>query len=228
MSSLVTAASTWTNDDIGPKKRQSTMRKTIKLRPNESSVGDSDENNLESDIYKSSEPTSIDEHQNSMQQRNSRVTELLNKITTSENDNNKMADFKPISHPTLNVKKDIDDNTEFKKYVPPTSFLKATLDSKSENSYGANETQAKTYSNYMNSYEQPVKTSYQPYYAKMGISNNTDNKLMEKINYMIHLLEEQQHEKTNNITEEFILYTFLGVFIIFIVDSFSKSGKYVR
>jgi hypothetical protein len=55
-----------------------------------------------------------------------------------------------------------------------------------------------------------------------------DTKLMEKINYMIHLLEENQSERTNNITEEFILYTFLGVFVIFIVDTFSRTGKYVR
>jgi F0F1-type ATP synthase assembly protein I len=45
---------------------------------------------------------------------------------------------------------------------------------------------------------------------------------------MIHLLEQQQNEKTSNITEEFILYTFLGVFIIYVVDSFSRTGKYVR
>jgi hypothetical protein len=51
---------------------------------------------------------------------------------------------------------------------------------------------------------------------------------MEKINYMIHLLEEQQMEKTANITEEFILYIFLGVFVIFTVDSFTRVGKYVR
>ena len=51
---------------------------------------------------------------------------------------------------------------------------------------------------------------------------------MEKINYMIHLLEDQQHEKTANITEEFLLYTFMGVFVIFIVDSFSRAGKYTR
>jgi high-affinity K+ transport system ATPase subunit B len=51
---------------------------------------------------------------------------------------------------------------------------------------------------------------------------------MEKINYMIHLLEESQSEKTNNVTEEFILYTFLGMFIIFVVDSFARSGKYIR
>jgi hypothetical protein len=45
---------------------------------------------------------------------------------------------------------------------------------------------------------------------------------------MISLLEEQQDEKTNNVTEEVILYSFLGIFIIFIVDSFAKVGKYVR
>ena len=52
--------------------------------------------------------------------------------------------------------------------------------------------------------------------------------LMEKINYMIHMLEEQHNEKTSNITEEFLLYMFLGVFIIFIVDSFARAGKYIR
>ena len=67
----------------------------------------------------------------------------------------------------------------------------------------------------------------------MGLSakndtNDGNNKLMERVNYMIHLLEAQQHEKTDNITEEFILYTFLGVFVIFVVDSFAKTGKYTR
>jgi nitrate reductase NapE component len=45
---------------------------------------------------------------------------------------------------------------------------------------------------------------------------------------MIHLLEEQQDIKTSHVTEELILYSFLGVFIIFIVDSFARVGKYVR
>jgi hypothetical protein len=45
---------------------------------------------------------------------------------------------------------------------------------------------------------------------------------------MINLLEEQQDERTNNVTEEVVLYSFLGIFIIFIVDSFAKTGKYVR
>jgi hypothetical protein len=52
--------------------------------------------------------------------------------------------------------------------------------------------------------------------------------LLEKLNYMIHLLEEQQDERTNTVTEEVVLYSFLGVFIIFIVDAFSRVGKYTR
>jgi hypothetical protein len=52
--------------------------------------------------------------------------------------------------------------------------------------------------------------------------------LLQKLNYMISLLEDQHDEKTNNVTEEVILYSFLGIFIIFIVDSFAKVGKYVR
>ena len=35
-------------------------------------------------------------------------------------------------------------------------------------------------------------------------------------------------EKTSNVTEELVLYSFLGVFIIYIVDSFARAGKYAR
>jgi len=52
--------------------------------------------------------------------------------------------------------------------------------------------------------------------------------LLQKLNYMINLLEEQQDEKTNNVMEEVVLYSFLGIFIIFVVDSFARVGKYVR
>ena len=62
-------------------------------------------------------------------------------------------------------------------------------------------------------------------------NNNThssNSMLVDKLNYMIHLLEENQDERTNNVTEEVILYSFLGIFIIFIVDSFTRVGKYTR
>lgn len=70
-----------------------------------------------------------------------------------------------------------------------------------------------------------------PYYNKLANSQEVSGDkdlLLEKLNYMIHLLEDQQEEKTGHITEELILYTFLGVFVIFVVDSFARAGKYVR
>ena len=62
-------------------------------------------------------------------------------------------------------------------------------------------------------------------YMNMNINNDV---LLNKINYMINLLEDQQDERTNNVTEEVVLYSFLGIFIIFVVDSFARVGKYTR
>jgi hypothetical protein len=64
--------------------------------------------------------------------------------------------------------------------------------------------------------------------TNMSYSNDSNQVLIEKLNYMINLLEEQQDQKTGSATEEVVLYSFLGVFIIFVVDSFAKVGKYVR
>jgi len=72
------------------------------------------------------------------------------------------------------------------------------------------------------------------YYSSNTNTNETldsglpNQVLIEKLNYMINLLEEQQDQKTNSVTEEVVLYSFLGVFIIFVVDSFARIGKYVR
>jgi hypothetical protein len=63
------------------------------------------------------------------------------------------------------------------------------------------------------------------YSAKPAVEQDI---LLQKLNYMIHLLEEKQDEKTNNVMEEVVLYSFLGIFIIFVVDSFARVGKYVR
>lgn len=222
--SLVTSASVWINDD-GPRKRQSTMRRTSKLKPTITNIGEPDEYITQSENFQNVEHQNINETQNVMEQRHNRVNELLNKMTAADNDNGKMGDFTPLPNPDINIKKDMSDNTEAPKYtLPQTSYSNAINSQK--NIYRANDIPSAVLSNYNTSYQPPVS---QPYYAKMGLSGSFgDDKLMEKINYMIHLLEEQQNEKTNNITEEFILYTFLGVFIIFVVDSFSRSGKYTR
>ena len=91
------------------------------------------------------------------------------------------------------------------------------------NQYQSMNTQNANYKEYFNNFVPYFKNTSNP----QEIHGSKDV-LLEKINYMIHLLEEQQEEKTGHITEELILYCFLGVFVIFVVDSFVKVGKYVR
>jgi hypothetical protein len=70
-----------------------------------------------------------------------------------------------------------------------------------------------------------------PYYSKLSNSqelSGSHDELMRKLNYVVHMLEEQKDEKTDNVTEELVLYMFLGVFVIFIVDSFARVTKYTR
>jgi len=225
--SLVTTASLWTNDD-NQKKRTPTMRRTIKLKPTIPTIGEPDDYVSQSENYQNLENNSnLDETVKTMDNRNSRVNELLNKITAADSENDKMGSFVPLPNPNINIKKDMTDNTDTKIYVPPKVSYSAASNAMKESPYTANGNASAVYSSYANSYQPPSGVVSQPYYAKMGLGMG-DDKIMEKINYMVHLLEEQQNEKTNNITEEFILYTFLGVFIIFVVDSFSRSGKYSR
>lgn len=78
-------------------------------------------------------------------------------------------------------------------------------------------------SNYSDSYKLNYNTS-----PNTNTHNYDNNSLLSKLDYIIHLLEEQHNEKTNYITEELILYLFLGIFILFVLDSFARASKYVR
>ncbi len=70
---------------------------------------------------------------------------------------------------------------------------------------------------------------YIPYYDQMSGSNNKSNTLLlNKLDYLIQLLEQQQQYKTEGTTEEIVLYLFLGIFIIYVIDSFARAGKYTR
>ena len=105
----------------------------------------------------------------------------------------------------------IDSNIDKKNIDPPTtreSFAK--LNSQYANDY------YKQFSQYQGSYQIP----------KSSHNNNSD--LLKKIDNILYLLEEQQEEKTNLVTEELILYVFLGIFVIYVLDSFVKVGKYTR
>lgn len=71
-------------------------------------------------------------------------------------------------------------------------------------------------------------SNHEQYNTSSENQQSNEEQLIKKLNYMIYLLEEQQHQETNHTTEELILYCFLGIFTIFVIDSFTKVGKYIR
>ena len=242
--SLVTTASLWTNEDNGSKKRMPSMRRTVRKSPT------GDESALTPIIIDktvdSERPTSFSEDSATNEERSKRVAQLINNMTevSESNDGNQLVDFTPLSPPNVQRRLDTesspygrtgDDEIPVlqnqlqhlpKRFQPGNSDYAPTLP---DLGVSNNPSRTKPFSNYHRIYEQP---RVQPaYYGNTESSVGTtvvDNRLLEKINYMIHMLEQQQNEKTSNITEQFILYTFLGVFIIFVVDSFARAGKYTR
>jgi hypothetical protein len=56
----------------------------------------------------------------------------------------------------------------------------------------------------------------------------TNQELLDKMNKILQMFEDQKEIKTGQKNEEIILYCFLGVFIIYIMDSFVNIGRYSR
>jgi hypothetical protein len=88
------------------------------------------------------------------------------------------------------------------------------------------------FENLPSTYARQYYQQYAPYSNPIASNESTadvsKDEILQKMNHIIQMLEDQQDEKTGSVTEELILYCFLGVFVIFIVDSFARAGKYVR
>jgi hypothetical protein len=195
---------------------------------------------------------------NKTQKRNDynsqKVNAVLESIHNSSQEENDLGDFQPLNPPTsMGV-----ENTKLKEGMSntPQPNESDTVDLQSLKTNFLNDKAVeKYYQNLIPTYKQSnslyptnnanINTDFKttseynkPYYPIHFDNNNNNNNeinssdnyntLVEKLNYMINLLEEQQDEKTNNVMEEVVLYSFLGIFIIFIVDSFARVGKYIR
>lgn len=140
-------------------------------------------------------------------EENPNVLSMIEKLhNLSDKDENDLSEFKPMPKPmSVGVERTIekDESPEPEAFSIRPNISSATSD---------------YYQQYVPNFYN--KTSEAP------LTGNSE--LLQKLNYMIRLLEDQQDEKTGHVTEEVILYSFLGVFMIFIVDSFARVGKYVR
>lgn len=112
-----------------------------------------------------------------------------------------------------------DENTNMGDFVPPPE-VQSKHDEPVQNVTSYNELE----SSEINDYYKTVV----PNYSINNLKDTSKDALIEKLDNILHLLEEQKDEKTGHVTEEVILYSFVGVFIIFVCDSFARVGKYVR
>lgn len=196
--SLLNTASPWSSSDTRKRTPSIGKRRTQKAKPVES---DSDVED-ETEISESMKSTIT---QNA--ERGNTVYDMLNKITASDAADD-LADFKPVAPPVP-------------VHTPTNKEGFAAVEVMPV------DTGFEHLSSYAKSYEAGGILG-KPYYANKGSDSGTGDPVMQKLNYITHILEELQMEKTSNITEELILYTFLGVFVIFVVDSFARVGKYHR
>ena len=120
-----------------------------------------------------------------------------------------------MGHPENNFAEE-----QYKAYLNKHKHTSPLLDQSNANEMKTTGEYQQQYAAGFNQFRQPA--------AEPPRKAEENDALLKKLNYMIHLLEEQKNEQTNNVTEELILYIFLGIFVIFVVDSFTKSGKYQR
>ena len=158
---------------------------------------------------------------------NPKIEAMVKKIhdDEEEDNDNDLSEFQPMGNPQSasrermeNNGTDMDEIMESQQMLPPHQQSKQSIQ---ENFTQLPSEYAKQY------YQQYVPYFNQGSDDATPTGVNKDD-LLTKMNQIIYLLEEQQDESTGHVTEELILYSFLGIFIIFIVDSFARVGKYVR
>jgi hypothetical protein len=153
---------------------------------------------------------------------------MLQQLYNSNNSNNSnnddsydMGDFVPVQKTMHNAniqQQVLNSNTKYNEVLDDDDVVRKTNLEMSKD----NEIYKQFINNYNNSIE---KDLYNSNYLNTSTSNND---LIKRLDKILYLLEEDKNDQNHLITEELILYVFLGVFIIYVLDSFVKAGKYVR
>ena len=132
----------------------------------------------------------------------------------NNNNNNKI--FGPALLPVTPFAKDREKENRSRQVIPNTDLYS-----------GAQTNYSTSYLNQWREHTGPASSDH--LLAAAHNNHGTTTKTMvEKLNYLIFLLEDQQNQRTNNITEDFIMYMFLGIFVIFMIDSLLKNNHTVR
>ena len=196
--SLLTTASPWTSSAMESKELK---KKTPSIRKTIKKINSSPE---------------MDEEPAEEEARMSKVTDMLQQMSSTihmENVGEGLTNFQPLSYPELDPP------------PPPAPALQRPPSNTSH--FSANPPPLERTGDYRQVYQPPPHLLQSSYGKPMNNLSSTD-RVWDRLGYIVHLLEEQQNERTEHVMEEYILYVLLGTFVIFVVDSFSRGGKYVR
>ena len=159
-------------------------------------------------------------------------------LSSMDDEENNLADFRPPPHPTVTVKEghQSEDHEEEKEGFSNESSNEYVSEypQKYEEKPLSKMQQYKQFVSNIQNNIQPVSSSLAEercpeHYSSMdNYRKDYQKQLNEKIDYMIKMLEEQRSEKTEGVIEDVLLFSFIGIFTIFLVESFTKVGKYVR
>lgn len=209
------------SDNIIDKKRQQAHNKTQKIYPKEN-FDTNKVNNVLEKIYNNLDNDNDDDDD----------TFKVSKNETFSNNSQKTKNTVKTEESMINMTSQQDNMFKTLGRAPQPNYEGSdNLDLNNYNNYGDNKSAEEYYKRILPGYKNQVNSINKQYYNNNNIQSSeypTQDILIQKLNYMISLLEDQQDEKTNNVTEEVILYSFLGIFIIFIADTFVRVGKYVR
>ncbi len=154
-------------------------------------------------------------------QNDSKIESMKKEIgfDSMDNSDEHMADFSPPTPPeSAGVQRTRDRDNGGENVVQPHP---ASM-------HNDNPVSAEAFQNLPSLASEDYYRQHVPYYDRTGQGTPSQDELVTKLDYMIHLLEQQRELKTGSATEEVILYSFLGVFMIFVLDSFARAGKYSR
>ena len=221
--SLIASASPWVNDDptVAQRKRIATMKKPNVSPPlpiASSSTQDirTFSTNREENTHVTDEEEGGGVIRSKESKETSHLAEIVNKIADTpsrlslDNAGNGLADFAP---------------RDMGITLPPQPIRNP---GPSSAPFAPNPNHTASLNNYRQSYETPPTRGGVPNGVAVNRDGGTDVKVADRLSYIIHMLEEMKNEKTNNVTEEFVLYSLLGIFVIYLVDAFARTGKYTR
>lgn len=178
--------------------------------------------------------TNINQNQKQTKEKINNISKLISNLhssTEDESDSNEDNNFNEGLNPMF-PSYPSDTNNASNQNIINNELNK--MNSMPDNNIKPNEYLASKINSVYSNLDDSYKGDFDYITSMTNMNSNGSNKLLNnsellsKLDYIVHLLEEQRNEKTNTITEELILYLFLGIFIIFVLDSFARASKYVR